>query len=157
MTKNNEQSARMWCVACHLASLVCFPLFFLGVGLLNRSVYIPFLNILFPLIIWKSKKAQHPLIDLHGKTCLNFQISMTIYFIIWLIMVLFMATDCGRAMGDIIANTSLFNRRFIQILSVFSLPAVLIVMSQVVCSISAAIMASLGKLYRYPSSIQFLK
>src|ERR671933_1689345 len=57
---------------------------------------IPFLNILGPLVIWLSKKNQHPVINFHGKESLNFQISFTIYEAIALIIFLFLlSVTCG--------------------------------------------------------------
>lgn len=53
---------------CHLLALSAF----LGV---------PLGNILGPLIMWLIKKDEMPLVDVEGKKALNFQISMTIYFI----------------------------------------------------------------------------
>jgi hypothetical protein len=47
---------------------------------------IPPANIIAPLIIWLVKKDQMPFVNDQGKEALNFQISMTIYFIISFIL-----------------------------------------------------------------------
>jgi hypothetical protein len=43
---------------------------------------IPPVNIIAPMLIWLIKKDQMPFVNDQGKEALNFQISMTIYFII---------------------------------------------------------------------------
>lgn len=53
---------------CHLLALTMF-------------VGVPFGNLLGPLVMWLIKKEEFPLVDTEGKKALNFQISMTIYFI----------------------------------------------------------------------------
>ncbi|MDZ8055303.1 MAG: DUF4870 domain-containing protein [Aulosira sp. ZfuVER01] len=157
MTKKYEQKIRIWVILCHLAAIFWLPLNFLFSALLNKVLFIPFLNIFLPLIIWKKKKEQHPLIDINAKNSINFQISTTIYIIIWLIIVLFMATDCGSNLGEFIAGNRDLNRRVSNYLDMFSLPAILLVMLQIICSISAAITTYIGKPYHYPLTIRFLK
>ncbi len=63
-----NSDVKMWAMFCHLAAL-------------STYVGIPFGNIIGPLIIWQIKKDEHPFIDEQGKAALNFQISITIYFI----------------------------------------------------------------------------
>jgi len=66
-TANNQE--KTWATFCHLSALV------------NLIVWIPCANIIGPLVIWLLKKNELPLVDTEGKEALNFQISMTIYFI----------------------------------------------------------------------------
>ncbi len=68
MAEHTEKQARTWGMLCHLSALCCW-------------VGIPLGNILGPLLIWMIKKEELPLVDDEGKESLNFQISMTIYFI----------------------------------------------------------------------------
>jgi hypothetical protein len=49
---------------------------------------IPFGHLLGPLIIWLLKKNDHPYIDAQGKESLNFQISMSIYSMVAVLLVL---------------------------------------------------------------------
>lgn len=53
-----------WAMICHLSALAGFV--------------IPFGNIIGPLVAWQMKKDAMPLVDLHGKEALNFQITVTI-------------------------------------------------------------------------------
>ena len=48
--------------------------------------FIPFGNILFPLFLWIHKSRDNKVYDLHGKSVVNFQCSLTIYFIISLLL-----------------------------------------------------------------------
>ena len=68
--KNNEN---LWINLCHITALSIF-------------IGIPFGNILGPLIIWAIKKDEFSSVDKEGKKSLNFQISMTLYFIISMIL-----------------------------------------------------------------------
>ncbi len=124
---------------------------------IKSDCYMPLINIFITYIIWRFKKSQHSLIDSNAKNSLNFQISITIYIIIWLIIVLFMAKNGGSYLGDITNHNSKFAWRFNQYLSMFGLPIYLLIMLQMVCSISAAITAYQGKLYRYPLTIRFFR
>ena len=64
-----SKDERTWAMLCHFSAFTGF-IFPLG-G-----------NILAPLILWLIKKEELPFVDDQGKEVLNFQISMTIYFII---------------------------------------------------------------------------
>jgi len=57
-----------WAMACHLSALVGFV--------------IPFGNILGPLVVWMMKRTDMPLVERHGKESLNFQITVSIAFLI---------------------------------------------------------------------------
>ena len=58
----------LWGMLCHLLALA--------------GCVIPFGHIIGPLVIWLIKKEESSFVDYNGKESLNFQISMTIYFII---------------------------------------------------------------------------
>jgi uncharacterized Tic20 family protein len=47
--------------------------------LLHLSQLIPFLGIVAPIIIWQVKKAEIPILDVHGKIVVNWLISALIY------------------------------------------------------------------------------
>jgi len=61
-TDNRENN---WATLCHLSALAGY--------------FFPFGNIIGPLLIWLFRKDRYPLVDLHGKESLNFQISISIY------------------------------------------------------------------------------
>jgi uncharacterized Tic20 family protein len=54
-----------WATLCHLSALAGY--------------FFPLGNILGPLLIWLFKKDHYPMVDVHGKEALNFQISISIY------------------------------------------------------------------------------
>lgn len=57
-----------WAMACHLSALSGFV--------------IPFGNILGPLVVWMMKRGEMPLVERHGKESLNFQITVSIAFLV---------------------------------------------------------------------------
>ena len=64
---------RMWAMIAHLSAVVGF--------------IIPFGNIIAPLLIWILKKDESAFINDQGKEALNFQISVTIYAIVCVILI----------------------------------------------------------------------
>ncbi|MCG8605384.1 DUF4870 domain-containing protein [bacterium] len=123
MAKHTEKQARTWAMLCHLSALACW----LGV---------PFGNILGPLLVWLIKKDELPIVEEQGKESLNFQISMTIYFvaaIILFVLTLFMG---------------------VFVLGIFVLVGLGI--AHVVLVIIASVKASNGEDYSYPYSLHFL-
>jgi uncharacterized Tic20 family protein len=124
MADQNEQSAevsamskdeKMWALLCHLSALAGFV--------------IPFGNIIAPLVIWILKKEEYPLVDDQGKESLNFQISITIYLIIGVILIFV-------AIGIVI----------LPIIALFSLIMIIV----------ASIKANDGEKYRYPLTIRLI-
>ena len=101
---------------CHLSTFCAF----LG---------IPFGNILAPLVIWSIKKKESAFVDYNGKEALNFQISMTIYGLVAVVL-------CFVFIG------------------VLLLPVILI--AGIVLTILAAIRSNNGEYYRYPVTIRLV-
>jgi len=112
----DTRDQNMWAMLCHLSALAGF--------------IIPLGNVIGPLVIWMIKKDVYPLVDDQGKEALNFQISMTIYYIVASILILIL-------IGIVLLIG----------LALFSL----------VVTIIAMIKASDGVAYRYPLSIRFIK
>lgn len=108
---------RTWALLCHLAGLA----FFTG---------IPFANIIAPLIVWMIKKDQSWFVNDQGKEALNFQISLTIYVII-AIMLVFLLIG-------------------IPLLFVLGIGGVILM-------VMAAVKANEGVTYRYPLTLRFIK
>jgi uncharacterized Tic20 family protein len=96
---------------------------------LTLFIGLPFGNIIGPLVVWLLKKQESTAIDAHGKEALNFQISMTLY--------------------SLMAGLSLF-----VVIGIVLLPLVLI--TDLVLIIIAAIKASNGEFYRYPLTIRLI-
>ena len=115
MSQFDASEERKLAALCHLSSLCGF--------------LIPFGNLVAPVIIWIIYRDKSDFLDKHGKECVNFQISLTIYGIISGILSLV-------------------------IIGFILLPAVII--TGVVLTIMAAVRANEGKNYRYPLTIRFL-
>ncbi len=81
-----------------------------------------------PLIIWLIKKDDSAFIDAHGRTALNFQITLLIACLVSMFLVLIL-------------------------IGIFLLMAILVV--SIVLPIMAALKANRGELYTYPLSIPF--
>lgn len=73
MEATYDKKTRVWTMLCHLSALIVL----LG---------IPFGNILGPFIVWLLKKNEYPTVDEQGRESMNFQISMSIYAVIALII-----------------------------------------------------------------------
>lgn len=69
---NEEQIQRKWMLLLHASP-------FLG-------LVIPFSNILFPLFLWIHKADDNTIYDNHGRAVVNFHCSITLYFIITLLL-----------------------------------------------------------------------
>jgi len=112
-----SKDARMWAMFCHLAGLAGYVMPVVG-------------NIVAPLIFWQIKKDEFPFVDEQGKEAVNFQISMTIYALVSILL-------------------------FVICIGPFLLAAVGIV--DLVFLIIAAVKANNGQSYRYPLTIRLIK
>lgn len=124
----NDTQARSWAMGCHLAALA----FYVG---------IPFGNLLGPLIIWLLKRNEFALVDEQGKEALNFQISITIYAIVGVVLTVIFAISLIMIPVAVILGICL------GLLFLFNLIIVII----------AAVKVSSGEPFKYPLTIQFLK
>lgn len=113
---SNSKDERNWAMYCHLAAFSGF--------------IIPLGFILGPLIVWLMKREEFSAVERHGKAALNFQISMTIYFIVSVLLA------------------------FIMIGYVF---LVALVIMEIVFVVLASIKAQEGGFYQYPLTINFVK
>jgi uncharacterized Tic20 family protein len=114
---NASKEEQNWAMICHLAALAGFV--------------VPFGNLLGPLIVWLLKRAEMPLVDVHGKESLNFQITVSIAAVVsWMLVFVLV----GFVLLAIVAIGAL------------------------VLTIMAAIKVSNGQLdYRYPFALRLLK
>ena len=101
--------------------------------LVHLSVFaglvVPFGNLIAPLIIWLLKRHESAFVDRHGKAVLNFQISITIYCLV-AILLIFIIIGIPILIG----------------LAVF----------EIIVTIIGAVRANDGREYRYPLSIPFI-
>lgn len=104
---------------CHLAGLAGYV--------------IPFGNIFGPLLIWLIKKEESALVDAHGKESLNFQISMSIYFLAGIVLML---TIIGLFIGLALIGLTM--------------------MAQIVFTITAAVKVTNNEEFSYPFTIRFI-
>lgn len=111
-----NRDANMWAMFCHLSALAGFV--------------IPFGNVIAPIIIWSLKKDEFEHVNDQGKEAINFQISVTIYVLISVLLIFV-------AIGILL----------IIVVGLFAL----------IMTVIAALNANDGKAYRYPFTIRFLK
>jgi Uncharacterized protein conserved in bacteria len=91
---------------------------------------IPLANIIAPLVMWQLRLDDMPFGSSQAKECLNFQISVTLYTIISVAL-------CFALIG---------------------IPLLLLVLiGDIVFTVTAAIRANKGEAYRYPYTIRFVK
>ena len=120
--QSNEQpegiskDAKMWAMIAHISAVAGF--------------IFPFGNVIGPLLIWILKKEEFPFVDDQGKEALNFQISISVYVIISIVLVFL-----------------LIGIPILIIIGLFAL----------IMTIIAAISAYDGKAYRYPLTIRLIK
>jgi uncharacterized protein len=107
---------RTWDVLCHVSALAGF--------------IIPLGNIIGPLIIWLIKKQELPSVDAHGKESLNFQISVSIYMLVSVVLMLVL---------------------------IGFLLMIVVAIGAIVLIIIASVKAGNGEFYRYPLTIRFIK
>jgi len=111
-----SSQGRVWAMVCHITALCGY--------------FIPLANIVVPLVIWLMKRHESPFVDQHGKESLNFQISMTIYYIISSILIILF-----------------IGLLLLPLLTIFNIIVIII----------ASVDAANGKAFRYPLSIRFIK
>ncbi|MEC7609939.1 MAG: DUF4870 domain-containing protein [Verrucomicrobiota bacterium] len=117
-TSSSQQAPRYTTgIFCHLLGLASY----LG---------IPFGNIIAPLVLWLLKRADDPFVDVCGKEAVNFQITISLYFTLSVVLI------------------------FAKI-GILLLP--LVVILHVIYTIVASIKASEGQHFRYPLTIRFLR
>ncbi len=114
-TTNVRRDENMWAMLCHISAFTVF--------------FIPFGNIISPLVIWLIKKDELPFVDDQGKEALNFQITLTIYVIAASILSIVLV-GIPLLIGFLIFGF--------------------------VVTIIAAIKANDGEQYRYPMTIRFI-
>jgi len=102
--------------------------------------FFPFGNILAPLVLWVAKKNESPYINEHGKSAVNFQLSLVLYGI--LLVILFVPIAILTLGLGVIAI----------VLGI--IPAIIL---KIILIVSASIKANNGEHYQYPFTIEFIK
>lgn len=129
-----EQQVRTWSMLVHLAALAVF-------------IFPPGL-VLGPLLVWQIKKNELPEIDVHGKQAVNFQLTVIIINIIFVIIFL-------GSLGASFFWRSPFNWfvpgfSFMIFLWIFNLIAIIL-------AVVGGLRANNGQHFRYPFAIPFIK
>lgn len=155
MSEKPKQQMRIWAMLCHISALLAWLLLFFLV-FIGIPLYLP-LNLLAPLLIWRFKKVQYPWIDFQGKESLNFQISLTFYTLIVIILSLILVvTSCSIA----VTSNSTVNEiktTLDGLLIMFMSLILLVMLLQSFLVTFAAIKAYKGEHYRYPLTIRVLR
>jgi uncharacterized Tic20 family protein len=118
-------------------AMLCHLLSFAG-------IFIPFGNIAGPLIAWLTQRENSLFIDAHGKESINFQLSVTIYSFVGVVLLI-----VGAILVIILVG--------ILVLVVVGLLMLALFAFSVIVVIVAAVRAGNGEEYRYPLSIRFLR
>lgn len=126
-TIENKIEGKGIAALCHLAAFVMW----LG---------IPFGNILGPLFMWLFYKERYAFVADQGKESLNFQISMSLYGFVSLLI---WAVSLFLVQGMLWVFFGLFVLAFL--------------LFKIICIVSAAINANNGTKFRYPLTIRFIK
>ena len=102
--------------------------------------FFPFGNIIAPLVLWSAKKNESRYIDEHGKSAVNFQLSIILYcFLLALLIVPIAILTLGLGIIALVIGI---------------IPAIIL---KIVLIISASIKANNGENYTYPFTIEFIK
>ncbi|AMC10615.1 hypothetical protein Lupro_04890 [Lutibacter profundi] len=102
--------------------------------------FFPFGNIIVPLVLWSAKKNESSYIDTHGKSAVDFQLSLLLYgFLLTLLFIPIVIFTLGLGLIAIIVGV---------------IPAILL---KIALIIIASMKASNGEFYKYPFTIEFIK
>lgn len=155
MREKPKQQIRIWAMWCHLSALIAWILLFFLV-FLGIPLYLP-LNLVVPMTIWRLQKTKSPWIDFQGKESLNFQISLTFYtLVVIVISLLLMLGSLGIAMttnDSVNPVKTVFDS--LLIVWMMLIGVMLIIQSYLVTA--AGLKAYRGKHYRYPLTMRFLR
>ncbi len=121
--------------------------------------FIPFAGIVVPMIIWSTKKNESKFLDDSGKSVINFNISMMIYFLISILILAIGLVILGinfaietENLGEEIFPVGLVS---FAVVGIFILGFACLV--EFILTIIGALKASNGEVYEYPITIKFLK
>lgn len=128
-----QQDERSWAMFCHISVFA--------------AMIIPFGHIVGPLVVWLVKRAEYPLVDDQGRESLNYQISMTIYSVILLVVFAVGLIDMiAEGVGDFIPLTMILSGAALLLLGIINFILIII----------ASVRSYRGERYRYPLTINFV-
>lgn len=140
-----------------------------GIHLLTFGKWIfPLGNFVFPIILWMINANKSAFIDRHGKQAINFQISMTLYSITLVIIatsvIIGSLLSGGPGLWETMDSSNGFPFRnnmgvfTTMIATAITCGTALLILgiTDLVCTIKAAIKANDGEEYNYPLTIHFI-
>ena len=129
---------------------------------------IPFSSFILPLLIWSNKKQESEFIDHHGKQALNFQLSIFLYTIVFLIIavptfILWLVNKINFSrvrehemfLNEIISTQNISGYAILGFIAILLLFFVKI--GEFFLIIYASAKTSNGEYYKYPLTIPFIK
>lgn len=132
--------------------------------------FIPFGNFIVPLILWSVNKQQSSFIDETGKKVLNFQLSLLLYGVVFVIISIPFALIFTGDLFHFIHLSEINDRHFDLDFGwhpfwmkgiIIGFAGLLIlgfkIIFDVICVIIGAIKASNGEIFKYPLTINFIK
>lgn len=130
--------------------------------------FIPFGNLIAPLVLWSAQKNKSRFVEEHGRDAINFQLSILIYTIALVIISIpffvWQAIKLEGTNGHLIINDHFHTHGDFANISTLLIIAIIVgtlalglAIFEIVSVISAAIKASNGENYKYPFSINFIK
>lgn len=129
--------------------------------------FIPFGNIIFPLVIWSTKRKDSEFVDRHGKQVINFQLSLFLYTLILAIIAIptlvftvlknvpFSQMIDGNLSGHDISIQNLSG--IVAVALVAILIYGILKVAEFFLVIFASVKAANGEDYTYPLTIRFIK
>ena len=126
-----SKDARQWAMFCHLAGFLAWVF--------------PFGNIIGPLVLWSIKKKEYPFVNLEGKESLNFQLSFTLYSLMFVLVYLL------GVMGILFKSLAVF------FAIIYSILCLALFGTYIISMVVAAIKTYKGNSFRYPLIIRFIK
>ena len=128
------------------------------------KLFIPFGNIIGPLIIWVTNKEKTEFIDANGKQALNFHISTLLYSVILVLLCIPVALHFGFSIEQfemIHGNIDPFDlfqfKGNLIVLTIVGMLFLGLFALSIYAVIMGAIKASEGIVYNYPLKIKFIK
>lgn len=155
MREKHKHQMRIWAMLCHLSALLAWILLFLLV-FIGIPLYLP-LNIVVPLIMWRSQKSQYAWVDFQGRESLNFQLSLTLYTLFSIVLsLLLVLTSCGIAVTTQ-GGINEVGKVLDSLLFIWMLLITALLLWQLFLVPFAAIKAYNGEYYRYPLTMRVLR
>jgi len=128
--------------------------FLIHISILLGFIY-PLLGILAPLTLWLLNKEHYESVDKHGKMVINWLLSVVVHvLLVSLFVVLLTSFDFNIFNAASYPSNQSIDTAFISS-TLLVVPVLMLVSSVLV--VFGAVNASMGKLWRYPLTIKFIK